>query len=511
MLKQFPIGIQTFSEIIRRGDLYVDKTQRICELPKIGKYFFIARPRRFGKSLTLSTIKEIYQGNRALFTGLWIENQWDWGKIHPVIHLSMSKLNYQRQGLEEALRQSMLELARDQGIVLSADLLMKNAFAALLQQVSAQSGKVVLLIDEYDKPLIDYLDDLDLARTNQSILKTFYSVIKDSDPYIEFMLITGISKFSKVSIFSDLNNLYDLTLDYRFADLMGYTQAELEQYFAPYMPGFEQRWELSCPDFLEKLRRHYNGYSWDGQTRVYNPFSVLCAFAGRDFRNFWFDTGTPTFLLKLLRRDWLYKLDNLRMGEQAFSSYDIGNLEAVPILFQTGYLTIKSRDRRGIYELGYPNAEVKESLLDFLIANLRSEQAAYTSPTVWELHDAFVANNLEAVIDIITSIFKRIPSQIFIKDAEAYYHSLIYLVFNYLGQFIEAEVNDSSGRMDTVVKTATHIYVIEFKLDKSAKAALQQIRDKGYADSYRADPRQTVLLGVNFSSKTRTVDDWEVA
>ena len=507
MLKKLPIGIQTLPEILNRDYLYIDKTEYIHHLLNTGKYFFLSRPRRFGKSLTLSTIKEIYSGNRVLFEGLWISDQWDWNKVHPVIHLSISKVDYQGKGLEEALLKSLLTIASDYGLVLS-EMTLKDTFAGLLEQLSRQSGNVVLLIDEYDKPLIDYLDDPAQAQTNQTILKTFYSIIKDSDPYIEFMLITGVSKFSKVSIFSDLNNLYDLTLDFRFAALTGYTQHELEHYFAPYMPSFEQRWSLSREQLLNKLRNHYNGYSWDAQTKVYNPFSVLSSFAAQDFRNFWFETGTPTFLLKLLRRDWLYKLDQLRVNEQAFSSYDIGHLEAIPILFQTGYLTIKARDVHGIYELGYPNAEVKESLLEYLISGLRQEQTALSAPVVVQLSEAFNGNDVEAVIDIIKSIFKKIPSHIFIKEAEAYYHSLIYLVFSYLGQYTEAEVNDSSGRIDCVVKTANHIYIIEFKLDQTAQVALKQIQTKGYADSYLSDPRQKILLGINFSSQSKTVDDW---
>jgi Protein of unknown function (DUF1703)./Predicted AAA-ATPase. len=506
MLQKLPVGIQTFDEIIGKDYLYIDKTEAIHRLIASGKYYFLSRPRRFGKSLTLSTLNAIFSGKRELFKGLWIENQWDWDNIHPVIHLSFSSIGYKTLGLEAAIHAELQTISNGLGIVLEESSIDRQ-FRELIKKV-AQQRKVVLLIDEYDKPLIDYLDDIPQAKTNQQILKMFYSVIKDSDPYLEFLLITGVSKFSKVSVFSDLNNLYDLTLDHKAATLVGYTQAELEHYFAPYFPAAEQRLKLSRTELLEKLRRWYNGYSWDTEHFVYNPYSILSFFSANAFRNFWFESGTPTFLIKLMRRDWLYQFDNLELSERAFSSYDIDYLETLPILFQTGYLTIKSIDEHNLYRLDYPNAEVKEALLEYMISNLRHEQTALGTPLVVHLHKAFQANDLEQVIEIIKSIFKKIPSQIFLKEAEAYYHSLIYLVFFYLGQYTEAEVNDSTGRIDCVVKTPTHIYIIEFKLNKSAKAALKQIKDKDYAGAYQTDPRPKVLLGINFSSKIKTVDDW---
>ncbi len=508
MLKKLPIGIQTFEKIRTEDYLYVDKTESLHHLiSDSGGYYFLARPRRFGKSLTLSTLKAIYSGQQALFSGLWIENNHDWNKIHPIIHLQISKLDYQELGLDAALQRALQQVATEYEVNVSAPTL-KTLFAELLEQLAKQYDKVVLLIDEYDKPLIDYLDNIEQAKANQQTLKKFYSVIKDSDPYLEFMLITGVSKFSKVSIFSDLNNLYDLTLDDSAATLTGYTQVELECYFEPYMPTAEKRLKLSRTELLAKLQHWYNGYSWDTENYVYNPFSILNFFQAKRFRNFWFETGTPTFLIKLIRRDWLYKLDKLEISERAFSSYDIEHLQTIPILFQTGYLTLKSCDEHGLYQLDYPNAEVKEALLEYMISDLRQEQTALNTPLVVHLHKAFQANDLEQVIQIIKSIFKTIPSHIFIQKAEAYYHSLIYLVFFYLGQYSESEVNTSNGRLDCVVKTSSHIYIIEFKLDKSAQVALEQIKQRGYADKYRLDERSKILLGINFSSREKTVDDW---
>ena len=508
MLKKLPVGIQTFSEIINGGYLYIDKTAIIYRLLQSGKYFFLSRPRRSGKSLTLSTIKSIYLGQRALFKGLWIETQWDWAQVRPVIHISFSSVDYQGSGLDLGIQQMLRAQAAQHAIELSGATI-KTMFTELMRKL-ADRGKVVLLIDEYDKPIIDYLDEIEQAKANQQILKTFYSVIKDSDPYIEFLLITGVSKFSKVSIFSELNNLTDLTLNRHFADLTGYTQAELETAFEPYMADTEALLGLNRTQLLAQLRHWYNGYSWDGQTYVYNPFSILSFFLQTDFRNFWFETGTPTFLLKLMQRAWLYKLDNLTVSEQTFASYDIEQLEAIAILFQTGYLTIKAKNNFGLYTLDYPNAEVKESLLSYIIADLRNDQTAFTKPMVIQLYEAFNANDMAHVINLIKSIFKNIPAQIFLAQAEAYYHSLIYLVFFYLGQYTQSEVNTNNGRLDCVVQTSTHIYILEFKLDKSAADALQQIRDRGYADKYIADPRPKLLVGINFSRVEKTVTDWQI-
>ena len=510
MLQRLPVGIQTFSELRSRDCLYVDKTEAIHQLITTGKYFFLSRPRRFGKSLLLSTIKEIYQGNRALFDGLWIAaGQWDWGKVHPVIHLSFANMGYRTMGLEAAIAAELQALALQWGLTLPPGEIDRQ-FRELLRQLATRDGKVVLLIDEYDKPLIDYLDDIPQAKANQQVMKTFYSVLKDSDPYLEFLLITGVSKFSRVSIFSDLNNLADLTMHRRFATLTGYTQQELEHYFAPYMPELEQYCQLSRAELLEKIRYWYNGYTWDLQTSLYNPFSVLNLFANGDFRNFWFESGTPTFLPKLMHRDKVYRLDKFKVDELMLGNYDLETLQLIPVMFQTGYLTLQSKDKRGMYWLDYPNREVRNSMLIFLMSEWAHVEPSYTTPMVVQLSDAFDDNDVPAIIEVIKTVFKKVPYQIFLQDREAYYHSLIYLTFFYLGQYAEAEVNDSNGRIDCVVKTPTHIFILEFKLDKTAKAAMDQIKNRGYAGGYATDLRPKVLIGINFSSETKSVDDWVV-
>ena len=509
MLQRLPVGIQTFSELRNRDCLYVDKTETIAQLLNQGKYFFLSRPRRFGKSLLLSTIKEISQGNRALFEGLWIEDQWDWGNVHPVVHISFASIGYRTLGLEAAIAAELHAISHQFGLTLQESEIDRQ-FQELLQQLAARSGNVVLLIDEYDKPLIDYLDNIPLAKANQQVMKTFYSVIKDSDPYLEFLLITGVSKFSRVSIFSDLNNLFDLTMDYSAATLLGYTQTELEQYFEPYMPAVEKRLKVDRDTLLGLLRDWYNGYTWGLETSVYNPYSILSFFQAQAFRNFWFESGTPTFLPKLMHRDKVYRLDDLEVEESALGNYDLERLELIPVLFQTGYLTLKNHDEYGFYQLDYPNHEVRASMSMYLMAEWAHEAPTRTTPMVVKLHKAFLNNDMPAVIEVIKAVFKKIPYQIFLQDREAYYHSLIYLTFFYLGQYAEAEVNDSNGRIDCVVKTSTHIYILEFKLDKTAKAAMEQIKSRGYPGGYAADPRPKMLLGINFSSVTKSVDDWVV-
>ena len=311
-------------------------------------------------------------------------------------------------------------------------------------------------------------------------------------------------------MFSDLNNLYDLSLDRTAATLLGYTQAELEHYFTPYMPEIEHPLNLERPALLTKIREWYNGYSWDLRTSVYNPFSILSFFQAQDFRNFWFETGTPTFLPKLMRRDKVYRLDDLEVTEAALGNYDLERLQITPVMFQTGYLTLKHRDEYGLYKLDYPNHEVQASMSMYLMAEWAHEEPARTTPMVVKLHKAFLANDIPLVIDLIKTVFKKIPYQIFLQDREAYYHSLVYLTFFYLGQFAEAEVNENNGRVDCVVKTPTHIYVVEFKLDQTAAAAMAQIKGRDYAGAFRDDPRPTVLLGINFSSALKSVDDWVV-
>jgi len=507
-MKNYPLGVQTFNEIRERNLLYIDKTKEIDSLLN-GKYYFYARPRRFGKSLLLSTIKAIYEGRRELFEGLWIEDKWDWSKVHPVIHFGFNEIGHKTLGLSVAIDGELDKIADRYQITLKAtDYALK--FRELIRTISQKHGKVVLLIDEYDKPIIDYLgDEVEQAIENRDIMRSFYSVVKGSDPYIEFMIITGVSKFSKVSLFSELNNLTDITFHRRYLKLTGITQEELETYFKEPIATLAK--ERGCTDeaLLSKIKDWYNGYSWNGKQFLYNPYSILAYFDYGEFKNYWFETGTPTFLLKLMKHQELIKINQLRVDDSVFSAYNIRQLEVIPILFQTGYLTVKHREDDNIYIIDYPNLEVRDSMMRSLIGSLSHSQKSFSRPMILQVRDACENKDLEHLIRLIKSIFKNIPNQIFQAEGEFYYHSLIYLVFFYLADFIESEVNTNDGRLDAVVKTKNYIYILEFKLNEDAQTALKQIKDKEYAEKYYGDSREKILVGINFNSKLKTVEDWD--
>jgi hypothetical protein len=370
-MRKYPIGLQNFVEIRNGGYIYIDKTQLIHKLIESGKYYFLSRPRRFGKSLLLSTIKEIFNGNKEQFEDLWIYDQWNWEQKYPVIHIRFSQIAYKELGLTTAISRELDFIAKEFGIQL-VEYSLALKFRELIREV-AKIGQVVILIDEYDKPITDYLEDLEKVEENRSVFKSFYSVLKDADEYIRLLLITGVSRFPKVSIFSDLNNLNDITIHRNYATIAGITQQELEKTFAEEIADIQQQ----QPDLLSKLKLWYNGYAWhEDAERVYNPFSVLKYMDGRDFRNYWFHTGTPTWLVNLMKQNREFDLENIHIGENALSSFNVEHIAVIPVLFQTGYLSIKgyNPDKR-LYELGYPNTEVEESLTDALLSAYRNIDA----------------------------------------------------------------------------------------------------------------------------------------
>ncbi|HTN37533.1 MAG TPA: AAA family ATPase [Arachidicoccus sp.] len=366
MLRKYPIGLQSFTEIRKGGYVYIDKTEIIHLLVETGKYYFLSRPRRFGKSLLVDTIEQLFNGSEELFEGLWIHDKWNWTKTHPVIHFDFAELPYKEVGLSEAINRGITRNAERIGVEISGDNI-KDSFRELIEK-AALKGRVVILVDEYDKPIIDFLDDPDVLETNRSIMKSFYSILKASDKYIRLLLITGVSQFSRVSIFSDLNNLRDITLVSQYGGIAGITQVELEKNFAQEISALQK----DRPDILSQIKDWYNGYTWNMQTWVYNPFSLLNFMAEPVFRNYWFATGTPTFLLSQLKKRSQYDVEGIRMGSLALSTFDVDNPNAGALLFQTGYLTIKNISPDGqVFELGYPNREVKASLLDGLLSTYR--------------------------------------------------------------------------------------------------------------------------------------------
>ena len=504
-MKKLPIGIQDFSELRRGGYLYVDKTEHIHTLATGGKYYFLSRPRRFGESLLVSTMKELFSGNRKLFKGLWIEDKWDWQKTNPILHIPFSSLGYKSLGLERALHEHLDELIEQHNLNVNEEALEKK-FREVIEALSLQAGQVVLLIDEYDKPIIDYLGpDIKQAQENQQVLKKFYSVIKDSDAHLRMVFITGVSKFSKVSIFSDLNNLDDLTMTRQAADMLGYTQEELEYYFKEHIAALT---EEEQKDPLPKVREWYNGYSWDGRTFVYNPFSILLLFKHQTFSNFWFKTATPTFLIDLVQEKQAYDFDGERVSEVFFDAFQIQrDIPLGTLLFQTGYLTVKQYDMEtGLYTLGYPNREVKSSFLEYLLSAFSKFEPGFGKEKILRLQQALQQEDFEELKAIINELLYKVPYQLYDKKEKAF-HLVVHVLLDYLGLNVHSEVNTSRGRLDAVVELDDKIYCIEFKVDESAEKALRQILERGYLDKYRSTGKKLIALGINFDTEKREVEE----
>jgi hypothetical protein len=511
VMKNLPIGIQSLSEIRRRNCVYVDKTPLIHRLSQTSKYYFLSRPRRFGKSLLISTLKELYLGNKALFEGLWIEPYWDWTKTSPVIHLTFDRLDYQGLGLSKAIIKELSRCAKSYQINLTEKTL-KSKFSELIQTLSREYGKVVLLVDEYDKPIIDYIEteEREQAKKNQIVLRDFYSVLKGEDENLELVFITGISKFTKVSLFSHLNNLTDITIDAQYASLTGYTQQELESYFDAYLHACCAYLGISRETLLENIKVWYDGYSWDGETRVYNPFGTLNFLHKRVFSNHWFSTGSPSFLIKRMRDLTVYNVENYRISNWVLDKYDMEDIELIPLLFQTGYLTIKAMDKMtGEIVLDYPNLEVRQSMYGFLIDDIaQNPQRLNTGLTMQDLRNAFTTKNLKQVKTILNSLLADLPNETYRTQTEGLFHGLIHLTFSYLGLYASSEVHSSQGHADAVVQTTTDVYIFEFKFNKTAQEALDQMTEKDYAGKYRASGKTITGIGVNFKSDLKTIDDW---
>ena len=509
-MKRYPIGIQDFS-VLREGNyLYIDKTDQVHELAQSGKYFFLSRPRRFGKSLLLSTLKYYFLGRRELFEGLWVDREagYDWAE-HPVLHFSFSSAGYKDIGLERALLRLIDEGAEQYNISLKQEGL-SGRFRELIQGLGGGAQKLVLLIDEYDKPLVDYLDDLPQAKANRDTMKNFFSVIKDCDPYLHFFLITGVSKFSKVSLFSDLNHLKDLTLHPRYASLTGYTPAEMDQYFGEDYAGLAEANQMSEVAVRAAIQEWYNGYQWKIGAPVYNPFSVLNLFDSGRFANYWWESGTPTFLLDLLKREFQYELSEIQTGDTLFESYTLEHMDWRSLLFQTGYLTIQTYNRElGLYTLGYPNREVRAAMFQHLLATFRSGSHLDTQPLYANLKLALDAADLPRLMELIDTLFATIPYQIFDAKREGFFHAVLHLTFQGLGLLTQSEVSAAQGRVDTVVHSKSGIYVMEFKLDAPAAEALKQIREKRYGSPYLDGSQPVTAVGIRFSSETKSVADWE--
>ncbi len=509
--KQLPIGIQTFREIREQGCYYVDKTDFALRLIEQGKYYFLSRPRRFGKSLFLDTLAELFAGSEALFAGLTAETRWDWGRRFPVVRLSFAEGVLRDRGELDARIDKLLRLnAERMGVALPDERGVATRFSELIRLAHARHGeRVVVLVDEYDKPILDNLSDPDIAREMRDGLRNLYSVIKGADADVRFAFLTGVSKFSKVSLFSGLNNLNDITVDPQFSAICGYTEADLETVFAPELDGLDRA----------QIRAWYNGYNWTGEA-VYNPFDVLLLFQKRQFRAWWFETATPTFLIDLLteRRVFLPRLGQLLASESLLSAFDVEHIAIEALLFQTGYLTIDKVRQLGAlveYRLRWPNLEVYASLTGALLERLAPPpQDPALRPS--RLYELLLANDFDGMRELFTAFFACIPFEWYtnnpIADYEGYYASVFYTYFAALGLDLTPEESSNAGRLDLALRFNGHVYLFEFKVVELAPEgrALQQIKDRGYAEPYRGGGAPIHLIGIEFSRKERSVVGFEV-
>jgi len=507
MTRKYPIGLQSFREIREGGFLYIDKTELIYDLVNSGKYYFLSRPRRFGKSLLVDTIEELFSGSKKLFDGLWIENHWNWEKKNPVIHISFSDIGVNTMGLIPAIYNALEIAARKLKISLTAQSY-DQQFRELIGKASLK-GQVVILMDEYDKPIIDYLDDLPKTNEHREIMGNFYSVLKGADAHIRFLLITGVSRFSKVSIFSDLNNLEDITVGKQFNNLLGITQQELEANFKEELATYPAELSVDPQKLLVAIKERYNGYSWGGRETLYNPFSLLNFMKQREFRNFWFATGSPTFLVKGIRAKGEYDFEGVSSNENKLSQFDPANMLSVPLLFQTGYLTIKSYDQTTRnYTLGYPNLEVKDSLLDNLLSAYRGVFPNTSSEETGDLLLSILGGDIAGIIKALNAVISSIPYDHWRADTESIFHIITLLTFQKIGVDVQTEVHSSKGRCDILVQTDRYIYVMELKRDGTAQEALDQILDLAYLGPYASDRRRKIAIGISFSSENREVADY---
>jgi len=515
--RKLPIGIQDFEDLRTNGYLYVDKTAYAHLLASTGKPYFLGRPRRFGKSLFLSTLKAYFEGKKELFDGLALaELEKDWIE-YPVFSIDFTLGIYSDvKSLYETLRFNLHRIETKWGKVADNGN-PATRFAALIQRAHEQSGqKVVVLVDEYDKPLLGTMDDLDAGDTMRNALKGFYGVLKGMDAHLRFVFLTGVTKFSKVSIFSDLNQLQDISLDRRFAGICGISEAAMRETFMPEIDALAEECGMSRDMVLAELKKRYDGYRFSKEKNdgIYNPYSLLTTFAKQDFADYWYQTGTPTFLVKLIRNLEIdvRKFDNdVVIGARDIDQYRHGETSPIPILYQSGYLTIKRYDQQfDEYVLGFPNEEVRYGFLNDLfpayVPESRMQGEEFAAPRFVK---DLLADKVDAFMTRLRAFFASIPYDLSNKS-ERDYQTIFYLLFTLMGQFCQTEVKSAKGRADAVVKTPDCIYVFEFKLDTnaSAEAALAQIDDKEYLIPYTADGRKLVKIGVEFSHDGRGINRW---
>ena len=512
----YPIGIQNFEKLREGGYTYIDKTAQIYKLATSGTYYFLSRPRRFGKSLLISTMDAYFSGKKDLFKGLAMEQlEKDWIE-YPVLHLDLNTGRYIKpEDLDVVLDQHLNNWEARYGVVRKYDDSSARMNDIIDAAFSKTGRKVVILIDEYDKPIVNNLDNESLADYYRKTLQGFYSVLKAKDGQIKFGFLTGVSKIGKLSVFSSLNNLRDISMDTDYYDICGISEEELHKYFDNSVFELAQANQFTVEECYNKLKYKYDGYHFcEDSTGMYNPFSLLSTFCSNKFRDYWFETGTPTLLVNVMKKtsfDVTTLSDNVVVSVEDLSGMqDIIN-RPIPLFFQTGYLTIKDYDKEfNIYTLGFPNDEVKNGFLKFIFSYYVPVNPAEGNTTTYRLATALRSGKPDNFMRTLEALFANTTYQIQ-GDSEKNFQYAMYIIMELLGEYVQAERSTSNGRIDLLLQTKDYIYIVELKIDNTADAALQQIEEKGYAKPFVSDPRKIFKIGVSFSTANRRIEEWKVS
>ena len=518
--KIYPIGIQNFEKIRNDGYLYIDKTALMYQMVKTGSYYFLSRPRRFGKSLLISTLEAYFQGKKELFAGLAVERlEKDWIK-YPILHLDLNIEKYDTpESLDNILEKSLTAWEKLYGAEPS-ERSFSLRFAGIIERACKQAGqRVVILVDEYDKPMLQAIGNEELQKEFRNTMKAFYSVLKTMDGCIQFAFLTGVTKFGKVSVFSDLNNLMDISMDNRYVEICGITEKEIHTCLEDEVRELAGAQDMTYEETCLRLKECYDGYHFvENSIGMYNPFSLLNTFARRKFGDYWFETGTPSYLVELLKHTHydLYEMANTETDVDVLNSIDSASINPVPVIYQSGYLTIKDYDPEfGIYRLGFPNREVEEGFVKYLLPFYTSVSAPKTPFEIGQFVREIRSGDYDAFFRRLQSFFADTPYEVIAgqkpeRDTELHYRNVLFIVFKLVGLYTQVEYHTSQGRIDLVLKTDRYIYVMEFKLNGTAEEALRQIEERQYALPFASDPRQVFKIGVNFSSVTRNIERWLV-
>lgn len=514
MSKIYPIGIQNFEKIRKDGYFYIDKTALVYQMVKTGSYFFLSRPRRFGKSLLVSTLEAYFEGKRELFEGLAIEKlEKDWKK-HPILHIDLNTEKYENlESLENILNDTLYKWEKVYGTEPSETSLPLR-FKGIIRRAYEQTGnRVAIFVDEYDKPMLQAIGNEELQKAFRSTLQAFYGAIKTMDGYIKFAFLTGVTKFGKVSVFSALNNLIDLSMDERYVAICGITEKEIHDNLEEDLLELAGKQKMSYEEVCRELKACYDGYHFvENSVGIYNPFSVLNTFFKMKFGSYWFETGTPTYLVELLKAHHydLHCMAHVETDADILNSVDSASTNPIPVIYQSGYLTIKGFEEEfGTYRLGFPNREVEEGFMKFLLPFYANTDKVESPFQIQKFVREVRSGDYESFFRRLQSFFADTPYEL-IRDQELHYQNVLFIVFKLIGFYVKAEYHTSQGRIDLVLQTNEFIYVMEFKLEGSAEEALRQINEKNYAQPFTADPRKLFKIGINFSSQTRNIERWIV-